>query len=108
MFTILITNLTIVEDLVEATKMGTYFRWLWVDLESVLIFRNSQRIGIASIPIEFSGILQLLSLSMANSLNNAEQFCENIFNSKWFLSQPDKYILKRKNVLAEDGMHKWP
>jgi len=45
---------------------------------------------------------------MANSLNNAEQFCENIFNSKWFLSQPDKYILKRKNVLAEDGMHKWP
>ena len=41
MLTILITNLTNVEDLVKAlwaTEMGTYLRWLWVGLELVLIF----------------------------------------------------------------------
>ena len=40
MLTILITNLTNMEDFIkalQATKMGAYLRWLWVGLELVLI-----------------------------------------------------------------------
>jgi len=78
MLTILITNLTNVEDFVKALwaiKMGTYLRWLWVGLELVWIFiQKSTKNRIAGIPIEFSWILQLLSFSIANSLNNAENF----------------------------------